>query len=174
VSISATPVFEVTRNSPYILALTADYTGNSYPTYPAESTTLAAGALVPSKSAGPVPTRAKIVFYGTGSDDSTYLARIIGLQVGPGGYYVPVTLWEGTITLSTFVGTSGLVSGPGAIADIITTGTAGNNGVDCEAVNPSDNTPAHLVLDCKGSFGLLLQFNMNSSAISGNALVGWL
>lgn len=131
---------------------------------------------------------AKIVPYGSKDDgggqaagDATFSIRIFGWtlfeQDALVSFWHPILLAEVECTLS--------VDLPIAIApaaslfsycdDITLTDTSGNQNVSCEIIAPQNGTPAHLIVDAKGSRFLELQFSREGSgegiADKGNALV---
>lgn len=118
-------------------------------------------------------------FFGTGNDDTTFLARILGWRYvtdAPGtpetAIWVPVPLLELTCTLSTATGVAGgTVGSSDRFADTLAiVGTTGNDDVSIDIVSPANNTPAHVVVDLKGFQKVEVIFDRNSSASSCNGL----
>ncbi len=156
-------------------AWAANQTDSSF-TAPAATTTEPTGDGVIEVKGGrpyPVGSQAELLFFGAGSDNTTFDARVIGwARVFGGSLWMPTVLWQGTVTLSGFVGVSGEVVGSSdRLADtIVTTAGFGTEGQTCITVSPANDTPARLVLDTLDSEKLQLKFDM-TGATSGNALV---
>lgn len=132
------------------------------------------------------PNLVKLVPFGVGSDDNTFLMRVIGWHlvfdrgaeqslygaaVGD-AMWDPVPLGEFTCTLCTQIGVAqGVIGATNRFCDTITVvGTSGTNGIDFGIYSPANNTQAHVVVDMKGSQKLEVIFDRNSSATSCNAL----
>ena len=119
-----------------------------------------------------------LVFYGVGSDNATFSARLIGWRrvyengVESTSIWIPVKLCEVAVTLSTAVGVAGkLIDETNRFADTIAlTGTTANDDVSIDIVSPADNTIAHMVVDFKGAEVIEVTFTTGGSATSCNAL----
>jgi hypothetical protein len=129
-----------------------------------------AGVLRRPTVGGFSPSKLRLWPFGTGSDNGTHTLQVVGWQC-VGTLWFPSILYEATVTLSTFVGASG-----GTVTDserfcdtIATTSNKGNANVDAVLLSPADNTPAHVVIDVKGS-----QFVEVRASSGGNALYAWL
>lgn len=129
----------------------------------------------------PINNVGVFMFFGTGSDDNTFLARILGWRhivqrntdwVKETAIWIPVPLVELTCTLSTFTGVAGgLLGTTQRFADTLAlVGTTGNDDVSIDIVSPANNTPAHIVVDLKGFQKCEVIFDRNSSASSCNGL----
>ncbi len=127
---------------------------------------------------------AKIVPFGKGADNSTFSIRIFGwTQIGNAN--TTTTKWHATLlaevqctltdSLPGLTDTLPVDSSSYYAGDIVLIGTSGNIGVSCEIVAPQNDTPAHLVVDLKGSQVLELQFSREGNgaevATECNALV---
>jgi len=131
-----------------------------------------------------------VAFFGSGSDNNTFLARFTGWKqalytpnrvpaetvptVAP--LWIPVPLYQFTVTLSQQVGVSGaVVTDTDRFADTIAI-TLGNELTDVTKISPADSTAAianvigNVMFDVKGFSKLQMQVNRNSSASSGNGL----
>lgn len=117
-------------------------------------------------------------FYGVGSNDNTFSARLIGWRsIGENAVstmlWIPVLLAEYQVTLSsTYPGiASKTIIATEFFADTITL-TYGNANVSEEIVSPTTNAGiAHVVADLKGFQKLEFTFNTGSSATDCNALL---
>ena len=114
-----------------------------------------------------------LVFFGTGADDTTFDARLIGWTVFGVDVntllWIPVTIVQVSCTLSTVVGVAGkVVVATERFVDTISVGI-GNEGVSVEKVSPANNTVAHLMADLKGFQKWQLTYDM-TGATDGNAL----
>lgn len=125
-----------------------------------------------------------VVPFGVGSDTNTFSVRVIGWRRAyerdsdmrdDTALWVPVTLAEFSVALSTPTGAAGSVIGvTNLFADTITlTGTSGNDDIDISITSPADNTIAHAVIDLKGFQKVELTFTTGGSATSCNALVAY-
>lgn len=169
-------VIPVTACRPLAKAFTANNGATSFAGKTALVTTRPSGTGVVNFEKDE-PTSSKWIFYGTGSANQTFDFCIWGWSASnPDGTWIPVLLFQGTATLSTFAGvTSGIVTASELIADTITvaSGYGGTAGIDYEIITPGgtpNNTPAMLLLNNKGCLLLELELDM-TGATNGNALV---
>ncbi len=119
---------------------------------------------------GFTPSRLRLWPFGTGSDNGTHTLQVVGWQC-VSGLWFPSILYEATVTLSTFVGAAdqAVIATERFCDTIATTANKGNANVDAVVLSPADNTPAHVVIDVKGS-----QFVEVRASSGGNALYAWL
>lgn len=118
------------------------------------------------------------VFYGTGSNNNTFSARLIGWRpVGETNtltmLWIPVPLIEVAVTLSsTPVGVVGhTIVATELFADTIAlTGTTANANVGVELVSPANDTIAILSADLRGFRKLEWSFTTGGSATDCNCL----
>ena len=139
---------------PFSKILTANSTAASF-------TALAATATKPSGTgvfdntggAAPnVPDSLLAMFLGKGADNATLSARLTGWRL-MSDIWVPATLVELDLTLSAAVGVSGLsVANDERLADTIALVSAysGLSGLAVRITSPTDDTPAHVVIDRAG------------------------
>lgn len=118
--------------------------------------------------------RLKFVFFGVGSNDNTFKARLVGWDLSPSGLYIPIPLFQVTCTLSTAVGVDGEdVDDSERFVDTLSLesgfGIANENNW---LFNPANNVVAHAVVLDMGLTRFEMQFDMNSSATSANVLWG--
>ena len=125
-------------------------------------------------------------FFGTGSDNNTFSARLIGWRVVPDPadagnlhkfLFIPIPLFEVQATLSaTQAGVDGTtIPSTMLFADTITlTGTTADQGVSIDIVSPANNTIAHLVVDIKGFEFVEPIFTTGSSATDCNCLMSFI
>lgn len=131
----------------------------------------------------PIQNGISLLFYGIGSNNNTFSARVLGWSnVGTDRadvvtddmqIWIPVVLVEVAVTLSsTPVGLAGkAVLNTELFADTITiTGTTANAGVNVNVVSPANDTIARMFLDCEGQQYIEVQFTTGGSATSCNAL----
>jgi hypothetical protein len=141
------------------------------------------GVVVAGPGGNPAAPNARVVFYGVGADGNTATCRLIGyapiaLPTGPtvgakngDAHFLATVLWEGNLTFSTLTGQAGMpVLNTENFVDTIAT-TVGTDGTDVWVVSPANNTPAHLIVDLKGSTHVQVELAVGS-ATSVNALVG--
>lgn len=121
-----------------------------------------------------------VVFYGVGSNNNTFSARVIGWRVtGENNVdtllWIPVVLCEFAVTLSsTPIGVANkTIVATELFADTIAL-TYGNDDVSVDIVSPAADIIAHAVLDLKGFMKAELSFTTGGSATSCNALVALL
>lgn len=120
-----------------------------------------------------------LVPYGTTTAVQTFNMRVLGWRsVGSAAtnIWVPVPIAELTCVLSTMAGIAGgAVNASQLVCDTISlvAGTA-TLGLSCEIVSPTGNIACHAVVAIKGFQKVELIFNMESSAVSANCLVGLL
>lgn len=124
-----------------------------------------------------VPNAVKLVFYGTGNDDTTFSVRLIGWnQIGDDvntNIWVPIILAEFGCTLSATVGIAGrTVVATERFVDTISVIT-GNAGVGMDVVSPTAEEIASAVIDLKGAQKIELSYDM-TGATGANALVSFL
>lgn len=122
---------------------------------------------------GLVQNRLLLVFFGTGNEDTTFAARVLGWRrLGTDDetdLWVPVELAEVACTLSATVGVAGTgVVATERFADTITL-VAGNDDISMEIVSPTGDEIAHVVLDLKGFQKFEVQYDM-TGATDGNCL----
>lgn len=120
------------------------------------------------------PTKAIIIPYGVGADNTTFKLRIIGWRL-IGTLWVPSVMAEYTCTNCTAVGVaSAAVVDTERFCDILTA-TTGTPSGSTEIVQFGTGTEliSHIQIDLKGFQKIEITFNMNSSATSANALVAW-
>lgn len=129
---------------------------------------------------GAMPGSALILFYGEGANNATFSCRVIGWKSilvnndpTKKRLWIPVTLCEVQVTLSTVVGVAGAdVDADDRFADTLAlVGTSGNPNVSMEMISPQDNTIASLMVSLKGMQKLELSFDTTSSATNCNALL---
>lgn len=133
---------------------------------------------------GQTQNGAHFLFYGVGTNNQTFSARVIGwsplvssglVSVTPDTQiWIPVPLIEVQVTLSsTPIGLAGkAIVATELFADTITiTGTTANAGVNVNVVSPANDTIAHLFLDLEGFMAYEVSFTTGASATSCNALV---
>lgn len=117
----------------------------------------------------------KLVPFGTDADNETFTMRAVGWnQVGT--LWVPTVLWESLCTLSTAVGVAAAsVINTEFFCDTIAATTAGMGvaNVDNVITSPADDTPAHVVIDCRGSQRVQVIFALGTGA-GANALYAWI
>ena len=119
------------------------------------------------------------VFYGTGSDNNTFSARVLGwryVEDNPNTrLWIPVMLVEFALTLSsTPVGVAGkTIVATELFADTIVL-TYGNDDISVDIVSPAANVIAHVVLDTKGSQKIEFSFTTGGVATDCNALIALL
>lgn len=149
----------------------------SFGTAAAQATSAAVRELTHPGVGGRVQNTLLLTFYGAGSDDNTFVARAIKWNVVDEGgvdtaLWVPIPLFEATVTLSTAVGVSGrLVTNTDRFADtIVLTANSANANVDVSVRSPAANYPAVLKVDMEGPMLLEMIFSTGSSATSCNAL----
>jgi hypothetical protein len=114
-----------------------------------------------------VPRWVKFVFFGAGTENTTFSARLIGWKK-VGTLWVPYLRTEVACTLSAAVGVSGQpVTNTDRFVDTmtLTTGSATDNIV----VSPAGDVIAHLLANTRGCAKLQVKFDM-TGATSGNAL----
>lgn len=110
---------------------------------------------------------------GKAAADQTMNVRIAGRRL-LGDVWIPFTLCEVVATLSTFAGpaagttASVFLSPTELVADTLVL-TTGNANVDVTLISPADNTPAHGLIDLKGSKILTFQID-RVDATEGNVL----
>lgn len=121
-----------------------------------------------------IETFIQVMFFGTGSDDTTFDARFIGWNcVSDGTLWVPTLLAGVSCTLSTVVGvTNADVVATERFADTMT-GASYNPSAGVVIVSPTSNiAPAHITLDVLGSDLVQVVYDM-TGATNANALVRW-
>ena len=128
-------------------------------------------------SPGKVRSTVEMLFYGTGANNNTFLARCLSWTCTDGApatrLWVPTTLFEATLTLSSTVpGVAGkdLVAAELFADTIVIVGTSGNANVTFSITSPADNTIAHLSMSIEGSQKLEWIFTTGGSATDCNAL----
>jgi hypothetical protein len=130
------------------------------------------GVVSPLRSGG-VYDNVLLAFYGTGNDDTTFDARVIGWRK-ISTLWVPVPLFQLTATLSTAVGVSGAaVTDSERFADTLAlsadfTGADGVS-VQVQSLSGLTNKVAHLVFDAKGFTKFEVLFDL-TGATAANAL----
>lgn len=151
----------------------------TFPTL-AATTTKPSGTGVMEYGNGPLPSVphwASVVFFGTGSDNQTAKARLTGWRL-VGDVWVPVTLGQWDLTLSTSVGVAGAtILDTHRLVDTIAVDAAYSDlaGVAFRLASPANNTPAHLLVDLGGFPLRQWTFELgNASGINGmEAPVNW-
>jgi hypothetical protein len=123
---------------------------------------------------GGVQTRGLFVFFGAGTEDTTFSARVIGWRVigsdPEADLWVPVVLAEFACTLSATVGVAGTPCvATDRFVDTITLVT-GNDDVSVDFVSPTADEIAHAVVDLKGFAKVEVSFDL-TGATDANALV---
>lgn len=124
----------------------------------------------------PSQNEAVIVFYGTGSENTTGKVRIYGITPVEDDntetvQYIPVLLAAVTVTLSAAVGAAGRAIGSSErFADTITL-DVGVEGPHVHVISPTGDVPGHIKLNTEGHAILELVFSTESSSSSLNALV---
>lgn len=117
----------------------------------------------------------ELVFFGAGSDDQTFDARLIGWNRtnGSAAVWIPTPIAQLSCTLCTAVGVAGGdVVASDRFVDTIT-GASWNPSGGVEIVSPTGNIIAHVLVDMKGSELLQVDWDM-TGATSGNCLYRWL
>lgn len=156
----------------------------------AQATASAVFDLRNNGAAASVSNSILMVFFGVGSDNNTFSARLAGWRRArprPGDsttppalggaaefLWIPVPLFEVAVTLSsTQPGiVNSLIGATSLFADTITlTGTTANDDVSVDIVSPANDTIAHLVVDVKGFELVEPIFTTGGSATSCNALL---
>lgn len=118
------------------------------------------------------PNGLTMVFFGTTSENDTFLCRVIGwdysLKSGK-KVWNPCVLCQVTATLGTETGITGGEIATSLVADTIAL-TYGNDDVNISIISPANNVRAHLTLDSVGFPFVQCLFHRNSSAASCNLL----
>jgi hypothetical protein len=122
-----------------------------------------------SGSAGPSAPNVAVCFYGTTTNNQTFLAKISGWSC-IGNLWVPVPLLALSGILGTAVGNDGNadVAEANLFADTLTVATQFSPAPF--VVNPVDNSVAWAFLDLLGCDRMQIQFSTNGSSVSLNAL----
>ncbi len=116
------------------------------------------------------PVNLALLFYGTGADNATFDARVIGWQK-VGGLWVPVTLLQAACTLSAAVGVAlAEVTNSERFADTITLSLIASSGVDAWAKSPTNDTIGMALADVVGMAKAEVIFDLGT-ATGANALV---
>ena len=116
---------------------------------------------------GVMPNAIKVLFYGTGDDNDTFSARVIGwhkigVGTGAGRLWVPIILAELACTMSATVGIANApVVATERFVDTITLVT-GNDDISIDIVSPTGDEIAHAVLDLKGC--QYIEFSFDTTA----------
>lgn len=126
-----------------------------------------------------MPNAIMAVFFGAGSENDTFSARIIGWRkIATGGgdpntLYIPMVLAELGCTISATVGiaNSPLVA-TDRFVDTISLIT-GNDDVSIDIVSPTADEIGHVVLDIKGCNYLEFSYDM-TGATNGNCVFAYL
>jgi hypothetical protein len=120
------------------------------------------------------------VFYGTGSNNNTFSARVIGWRSAGSNapdtmLWIPVVLVEFALTLSsTPAGVVGkTIVATELFADTIAL-TYGNDDISVDIVSPAADIIAHAVLDLKGFQKVEFSFTTGGSATDCNSLLALL
>ncbi len=110
-----------------------------------------------------------LAFFGAGSDNQTFDARVYGWQQ-VAGLWVPTLLAQLSCTLSSVVGVAGYpVINTERFVDTYTLASGFNSNVSVEVVSPASNTIGHVLVDVRGFSKIQIDFDM-TGATSGNAL----
>lgn len=122
------------------------------------------------------PGLLKLMFYGTGADNSTFNARVIGwAKVAVSGsttLWVPTVLAEYVATLSAAVGVAGAaLVATERFADTLSR-TTGIENVSDQVLSPGADLPAHALVDAKGFTRVEVTFDL-VTATAANALYSW-
>ncbi len=120
---------------------------------------------------GMIPEWVQFVFFGAGSNDQTFSARVVGWDL-LGTTWVPVPLVELAVTLGQSVGAAGLgLVAADRLADTLAFATAFNALLSpaCILTSPTGDLIANALVSPKGHRKLQVQFDM-TGATSGNAL----
>lgn len=185
---------------PFTRALHTNYASNSYPVLvptitppapgsPSPNGGNANGVFAPSGLPAPVSggtnaapaliTELSLLgcFFGTGADDATFLAQLIGwkqtIGIAATSLWIPVPLLEVTCTLSTIEGVAGAdVIATERFADtlVLTSGYSTTYGGGTQVTSPTGNVIAWLVSSLNGFGAFQWIFNCNSSATGANCL----
>ncbi len=133
-----------------------------------------------SNAGGKVQNTIKLIFYGAGSENNTFLARLIAWNLAHEGnpdvaVWVPTPLFEVTCTLSTAVGVgSRLIASTDRFADTIAlTANSANDDIDISIRSPAANYPGVVKVDMEGPQLLEMIFTTGGVATSCNA-AGWM
>jgi len=157
--------------APLQRAHTANSTATSF-TAPAATATKPSGAGVLDFCSNP-PSWLKLLLFGTGNDNDTFDARLIGWSI-INSLWVPTILLQCSATLSAFVGVSGGdVTDSERFADTLSDPVSGmgSAGVDCQKHSPANDTPAFYLLDACGCTLFRLDID-RTGATAGNGLLG--
>lgn len=128
-----------------------------------------AGVVDLRRVGGSVYDNVALVFYGTGNDNDTFDARVIGWRK-VSTLWVPVPLCQLTATLSAAVGVaSAAVLDTERFADTVALAAGYNANVSAEVVTPTGDVVAHVCLDTKGFTLLEVTFDL-TGATDANAL----
>lgn len=153
---------------------TTNATDSSFPSRISTITTPASDGVIGNASGvGQVPNNLSLIFFGAGSDNDTFSARVIGWAKG-NTLWLPTILTQLDCTLSTAVGVAGTdVLDTERFADTIAIASGfGSDGVNVRPLSPANNTIAHVVVDLEGHALWEVTFDM-TGATSGNALYRW-
>ncbi len=122
------------------------------------------------------PNGLMLAFFGAGSENDTFDARIIGWSLAgtdASKIWIPTPLAQFTCTLSAGIGVAGgyLTATDRTVDTIITHATIpiGTAGVDWQIASPANDLMASVMIDTKGAQALEIIFDM-TGATSANAL----
>lgn len=120
-------------------------------------------------------------FYGVGSNNNTFLARLVGWTYCKGvlvnnqdSFFDPTDLFEVTVTLTSSVTgpAGGVIDTTNLFADtIVLTANTANAGVNINIVSPANDRAGYLIVDFIGFDFLEPIFSTGASATSCNALM---
>lgn len=170
-----TPTFAASQAATFARVRPAHLTaGASFPTPVTKTARPTGTGIVPRPNAAPhwVPNYVAVKPFGTGADNATLSVRVVGYRP-VGNLWVPQTLFEADCVLSAFVGQGGYdLLATDRVADTIADPPAGKGtkGVDCVILTPADDSPAEVLVDCKGCPVIEVQFKLGT-ATGANALV---
>jgi hypothetical protein len=180
-------MFIETLSEPWQVALATNSTDATYPVRAFSQTSAPTKAnnpgLIPISVSGAASQNlVRIIPLGVGSDDQTFMMRILhwhhdtvsNLLSKQSWYRMPIG--DFTCTLGSLAGVAGtLVPDTALVVDTITL-TAGyaTQNVSCEVCSNAANEAAHILLSLKGAKYIEFLFNLNSSATSCNALLAML
>jgi len=158
----------LTGDNPFELALATNSADTEFASkLPTTNEPSGNGVYDPS-AFGPVPNTILVLPCGTDAANEAFDMRIIGWskdnQATP--VWIPVPLFQGTVTLGNIVG----YTGSRFLADTIAAASWVNTNTSVEVVSPTGDIPAHIHVDIKGFTLIEFLFDLDSAA-GANALV---
>jgi hypothetical protein len=164
-------VESLTRNEGWSKMLSANSTSAAYPSTAITTTSPVATAtsgiinLKHTESTPLVINNLMLAFYGAGSDNNTYTARVWGWQQlvsdGTPTLWIPTILAEITCQLCTFTGTgSASIASTDRLCDTYALANGFNSNVSVEVVSPANNTGGYVMIDVRGFSMVQVDFAM--------------